>query len=104
MKRFFTIVGQFAVWFLFWFFIKYWYLAVLSAVFLILGIFFHPCLWIGIILSAVTAVFAMVRTFIKLIELGIFSATVAGVGAVSSKMNSYNDTVRAKDPDSPRSL
>ena len=104
MKRFFTIVGQFALWFLFWFFVKYWYLAALSAVFLILGIFFHPCLWIGIILSAITAVFAVVRTFIKLIELGLFSATVAGVGAVSSKMNAYNDKVNAGNDHRPKSL
>ena len=104
MKRFFTIVGQFAVWFLFWFFIKYWYLAVLSVIFLILGIFFHPCLWIGIILSAITAVFAMIRTFVKLIELGIFSATMAGAGAVSAKMNDYNDKVNSDNNNRPRSL
>ncbi|SEW36179.1 hypothetical protein SAMN05216413_2430 [Ruminococcaceae bacterium KH2T8] len=104
MKRFFTIVGQFAVWFLFWFFIKYWYLAALSAVFLILGIFFNPCLWIGIILSAITAVFAMIRTFVKLIELGIFSAAMAGAGAVSAKMNAYNDKVNSYNNNRPRSL
>lgn len=104
MKRFFSVVGQFAAWFLFWFFVKYRYLVALSVLFLVIGAFFKPCLLIGVILACVTGILALVRTFLKLVELGIFTATMAGAGAVASKMNSYNDKVNKDDPNRMRSI
>ncbi|MBP5181212.1 MAG: hypothetical protein J6127_07990 [Clostridiales bacterium] len=91
MKRILNIAGQFMLWFLFWFFIKFWYLSLISLVLILIGIAWHPCLWAGLILAGLTAIAAVVRSFLKLLELGLFAATVAGAGAVSSKMNAYND-------------
>lgn len=104
MKRFFSVVGQFAAWFLFWFFVKYWYLVVFSALFLLAGVVFKPFLWVGVILACITGIFALIRTFLKLIELGIFSVTMAGVGAVASGMNAYNDKVNKDDNGRMRSI
>lgn len=104
MKRLLSTVGRFILWFMFWFFVKYWYLAALSVLLIILGVFFKPLMWAGLILAGLTAILAIIRTFIKLAELGLFAATVAGAGAVSSKMNSYNDRVNEDDPNRIRSI
>lgn len=104
MKRFFSIAGQFALWFLFWFFVKFWYLAALSVILMLAGFIWQPFLWAGIILASVTALFAVIRTFIKLAELGLFAAAAAGAGAVASGMNAYNDKVNSDNKAKTRSL
>lgn len=101
MKRFLYIAGQFMLWFLFWFFIRFWYLSALSLVLILIGIAWHPCFWAGLILAGITALLAVVRSFLKLLELGIFVAAGAGIGAASSKMNAYSEKV---DPDRHKSL
>ncbi|MCR5528838.1 MAG: hypothetical protein K6F49_06445 [Saccharofermentans sp.] len=100
MKKILYYAGQFMLWFLFWFFIRFWYLSVLSLVLILTGLVWHPCFWAGIVLACITALAAVVRSFLKLVELGLFAAAGAGVGAVSSRMNAYND----KDMDPRRSL
>ncbi|SMC39444.1 hypothetical protein SAMN06296952_0950 [Oscillospiraceae bacterium] len=100
MKRILNIAGQFMLWFLFWFFIRFWYLSALSVVLILIGLVWHPCFWAGIVLACITALIAVIRSFIKLLELGLFAAVGAGAGAVSSRMNAYNE----KDKDPGRSL
>lgn len=104
MKRIFNIAGQFMLWFLFWFFIRFWYLSLISLVLILIGLVWHPCLWAGLILACITAIAAVIRSFLKLLELGLFAAVGAGAGAVSSKMNAYNDKVNADDPHRPKSI
>ena len=104
MKWFLYVAGQFMLWFLFWFFIRSWYLSLLSLVLILIGLAWHPCLWAGLILAAVTALVAVIRSFFKLVELGLFAAAGAGAGAVSSKMNEYNEKVNADSPVRHKSL